>query len=64
MKRAHALVNAAQGDFIKDLSPACRSLGYVMSIDILTGMMHVKFPKIGKLKWLLWKNYGHYLIIK
>ncbi len=54
---------AYEGDFIKDLSPAKRSLGMVTQIDEDTGMMQVKFPKIGKLKWIIWDNHGHYLVV-
>jgi hypothetical protein len=54
---------ARKGDFIKDLSPRERSLGIVMLVNEDTNMMHVKFPKIGKLNWMMWRNYGHYLVI-
>jgi hypothetical protein len=54
---------AKQGDFIKDMSPAKRSLGLVLLVDEKTCMMRVKFPKIGKLKWVIWKNHGQYLVV-
>jgi hypothetical protein len=54
---------ARKGDFIKDLSPQKRSLGFVMLVDKETNMMYVKFPKIGKLNWLMWSNHGHYLVV-
>jgi hypothetical protein len=25
--------------------------------------MQVKFPKTGKLNWIMWTNYGHYLVV-
>ena len=54
---------AEEGDFIKDLGEQKRSLGLVMNIDKRTGMMHVKFPKVSKACWVMWKNYGHYKVI-
>ena len=54
---------ARKGDFIKDLSPKKRSLGLVMRVQESTNMMQVKFPKIGKLNWIPWKNYGHYRVV-
>jgi hypothetical protein len=54
---------ARKGDFIKDLSPKRRSLGLVMRVEKRTNMMQVKFPKTGKLNWLMWKNHGHYLVV-
>jgi hypothetical protein len=55
--------NASEGDFIKDLSPRKRSLGLVVRVNKKTRMMQVKFPKIGKLNWILWNNYGHYIVV-
>jgi len=54
---------AAKGDFIKDLTPQKRSLGFVMLVDEETNMMHVKFPKINALNWVVWQNHGHYAIV-
>jgi len=54
---------AEEGDFIKDLGAQKRSLGIVSSIDRRTGMMLVKFPKVGKANWVMWKNYGHYKVV-
>jgi|TARA_R100001163_G_scaffold52565_1_gene39909 hypothetical protein len=54
---------AEEGDFIKDLGRQKRSLGIVSSIDKRTGMMLVKFPKIGKTQWVVWKNHGHYKVV-
>ena len=54
---------AEEGDFIKDLGVQKRSLGLVSSIDKRTGMMLVKFPKVGKAHWIMWKNYGHYKVV-
>tara|TARA_R100001509_G_scaffold143663_1_gene99556 strand:- start:345 stop:527 length:183 start_codon:yes stop_codon:yes gene_type:complete len=54
---------AQPGDFIKDTSARCRSLGYVLMVDYNTDMMLVKFPKIGKRSWVVWKNLGHYLVV-
>jgi hypothetical protein len=54
---------AKEGDFIKDLGGQKRSLGLVSSIDRRTGMMLVKFPKVGKVHWVMWKNHGHYKVI-
>lgn len=54
---------ARHGDFIKDLSPKKRSLGLVVLIYKETNMMQVKFPKTGKLNWIMWNNYGHYLVV-
>ena len=57
------LSNAKEGDFIKDLGIQKRSLGLVMNIDKRTNMMRVKFPKVGKTHWVMWRNYGHYKIV-
>jgi hypothetical protein len=54
---------ASKGDFIKDMSPAKRSLGLVMRVDEATRMMLVKFPKTGKLDWIMWNNHGHYVVV-
>jgi hypothetical protein len=54
---------AKRGDFIKDMSPAKRSLGLVMLVDEKTCMMQVKFPKIGESNWVMWKNHGHYVVV-
>lgn len=54
---------AYEGDFIKDMSPLKRSLGMVTRIDEDTGMMQVKFPKAGKLSWVIWDNHGHYIVV-
>ena len=54
---------AKEGDFIKDLSTRNRSLGLVMDIDKKTYMMRVKFPKVGKDHWVMWKNHGHYKVV-
>ena len=53
---------AKEGDFIKDLVQK-RSLGLVSSIYKRTGMMLVKFPKVGKSQWVMWNNYGHYKVV-
>jgi len=55
--------NASEGDFIKDMSPRKRSLGLVVRVNKKTMMMQVKFPKIGKNNWVLWNNYGHYIVV-
>jgi|TARA_R100000008_G_scaffold22333_1_gene11832 hypothetical protein len=57
------LSSAKEGDFIKDLGAQKRSLGLVTSIDKKTNMMRVKFPKVGKDQWVMWKNYGHYKVV-
>jgi len=54
---------AKEGDFIKDLGARNRSLGLVMDIDKRTKMMRVKFPKVGKVHWVMWNNYGHYKVV-
>ena len=53
---------AKEGDFIKDLVQK-RSLGLVTDIDKKTNMMRVKFPKVGKVHWVMWSNYGHYKVV-
>ena len=55
--------NAEKGDFIKDTSPQNRSMGHVKEINLLTNMMKVKFPKIGKETWVVWENHGHYVVV-
>ena len=55
---------AKVGDFVKDLSTFNRSMGFVSDVNESTGMMLVKFPKIGRNRWLLWENFGHYVVIK
>ncbi len=57
-------VQAEQGDFIKDLSPKKRSLGYVTLIDREVNTMYVNFPKTGSIDWIEWVNRGHYKVIK
>ncbi len=54
---------AKSGDFIKDTGSQKRSLGLVTRVDKRTNMMLVKFPKIGKSCWVMWKNYGHYKVV-
>jgi hypothetical protein len=54
---------AEEGDFIKDLGTQKRSLGLVMNIDKRTNMMRVKFPKVGREHWVMWKNHGHYKVV-
>ena len=54
---------AMPGDFIKDLGAQKRSLGMVERVDKKTNMMLVKFPKVGKTQWIMWKNYGHYKVV-
>jgi len=54
---------AIDGDFIKDLTSQKRSLGMVMEINKDTRMMYVNFPKIGRPVWLMWENYGHYIVV-
>jgi len=55
--------NASVGGFIKDLTQQKRSMGFVLAIDDLTNMMHVRFPKTGRDSWMVWKNHGHYKVI-
>ena len=56
--------NAVEGDFIKDKSPLKRSMGFVQEVNLLTNMMKVKFPKIGREAWIVWENHGHYVVVK
>tara|TARA_A100001391_G_C5039788_1_gene270575 strand:- start:925 stop:1104 length:180 start_codon:yes stop_codon:yes gene_type:complete len=51
------------GDWIKDQFRNDRSLGLVISTDIETDMMLVRFPKISKDVWLVRENRGQYKII-
>ena len=51
------------GDWIKDQFRNDRSLGLVISTDIETDMMLVRFPKISKEVWLVRENRGQYKII-
>ena len=51
------------GSWIKDEFRNDRSLGYVLSIDINTNMMLVRFPKISKDVWLVRENRGQYIVI-
>ena len=34
-----------------------------MNIDKKTNMMRVKFPKVGKVHWVMWNNHGHYKVV-
>jgi hypothetical protein len=54
---------ASEGDFIKDMGMQNRSLGFVERIDKDTEMMLVKFPKVGKTHWVMWRNCGHYKVV-
>ena len=56
-------MKAKEGDFVKDLGKQKRSLGLVEHIDKRTNMMLVKFPKVNRTHWAVWKNYGHYKVI-
>jgi len=56
-------VKARKGDFVKDLSRQKRSLGLVERVDQRTNMMLVKFPKVNRTHWVMWKNYGHYEVV-
>jgi hypothetical protein len=52
------------GDWIKDEFRSDRSLGLVVSTDDETGMMLVKFPKLGKSTWIVREETrGHYVVI-
>jgi hypothetical protein len=55
--------NAEEGDFIKDMTPRQRSLGYVLEINMHTNMMRVKFPKVGRIGWVIWENHGQYRVV-
>ena len=55
--------SAKEGDFIKDQSRQQRSMGYVVEINMITNMMKVKFPKMGKETWVVWENHGHYVVV-
>ena len=54
---------ASVGSWIKDCWRTDRSLGFVTQVDEMTGMMLVKYPKIGKTNWIVHKNGGHYAVI-
>jgi hypothetical protein len=54
---------ANNGDFIKDMGPQRRSVGMVIAVDEKSDTMRVRFPKIGKLLWIPWKNHGHYVVV-
>jgi len=54
---------ASIGSWIKDEFRGDRSLGLVVQIDEMTNMMHVRFPKLGRTTWVVWKNHGHYKVI-
>ena len=56
-------LKAKKGDFVKDLSRQKRSLGLVEHVDKKTNMMLVKFPKVNRTHWVVWKNYGQYRVI-
>ena len=56
-------MKAKEGDFVKDLSKQKRSLGLVEHIDERTNMMLVKFPKVNRTQWVVWKNYGQYKVV-
>ena len=59
-----SLQNSADiGSWIKDEYRDDRSLGYVISIDESTNMMLVRFPKVRKDSWIVWKNHGHYIVV-
>jgi|TARA_R110002020_G_scaffold853_1_gene4242 hypothetical protein len=55
--------SAVNGSWIKDQYRGDRSLGFVISIDETTNMMLVRFPKVRKDSWLVWRNHGHYVVI-
>ena len=61
--RKPPFTNAVIGSWIKDVYRKDRSLGFVMSIDEITNMMYVKYPKIGKNHWVVWGNNGHYKVV-
>jgi len=56
--------NAFVGGFIKDLTQQKRSLGFVLAVDDSTNMMQVRFPKTGRDSWMVWRNHGHYKVIR
>ena len=56
-------MKAKKGDFVKDLSKQKRSLGLVEHIDERTNMMLIKFPKVNRTQWVVWKNYGQYKVV-
>ena len=55
--------NVKIGNWIKDEFRNDRSLGLVVGIDKESGMMLIRFPKIGKDSWIVCENRGHYKII-
>ena len=63
MNSASFYNTANLGSWIKDEFRNDRSLGYVLSIDIDTNMMLVRFPKISKDVWLVRENRGQYIVI-
>jgi hypothetical protein len=56
-------MKAKVGDFVKDMGKKKRSLGLVERIDRRTNMMLVRFPKVNRTHWLVWRNYGHYRVV-
>ena len=55
---------ADEGAFILDLTGQKRSMGYVMHVSTITNMMRVRFPKVNRDDWVVWKNHGHYRVIE
>ncbi len=55
--------SAGIGSWIKDAYRKDRSLGVVISVDEQTNMMLVRYPKMGKDTWVVWRNHGHYKVI-
>ena len=55
---------ASIGGFIKDLTQQKRSMGFVLAVDDSTNMMQVRFPKTGRDSWMVWRNHGHYKVIR
>ena len=63
-------INAAAGSWIKEDIPKSlgkntfnRGLGLVKSVDEITNMMNVFYPKTGSHRWIVWFNHGHYKVI-
>ena len=56
-------ITAKTGSWIKDQWRDDRSLGCVLQVNEVTGMMRVRYPKIGKDVWVIWENDGHYKVI-
>ena len=50
-------------DWIKDMSPQKRGVGFVRSVSTETGGMNVWWPKSGKAGWVILYNHGHYRVI-